>query len=89
MRKSEFTELECNILLSLQFDIRFVSPIPFLERFQRIFDYDREHEDYCSWKVGMLARDFCYFMQREVKFLQFRPSQIAAASLVLAVKTHY
>ena len=89
MKKSEFTALECDILLSLQFDIKFVSPIPFLERFQRIFDFDREEANYGSWKVGSMARDFCYFMQREAKFLQFRPSQIAAASIVLAVKTYY
>ena len=62
MKKSVFNELECNILISLQFEINFVSPILFLERFQRIFDFDREQADFRSWKVGYMARDFCSFM---------------------------
>ena len=33
MKKSVFHELECSILVSLQFEINFVSPILFLERF--------------------------------------------------------
>ena len=31
---------ESQILAALDFDVRIISPIPFLERFERIFDLD-------------------------------------------------
>ena len=89
VKTEDFLALEMDILKVLKFDLQFVSPLPFLDRYQRVFGLDLEEADSASRKVGALARDFCLFMQREAHFLQFRPSQQAAAALVLAVKTHH
>ena len=89
VKKQDFISLEKDILKALQFDLQFISPIFFLERYQRVFGVDLEDIDITSRKIGRLARDFCFLMQRDADFLQFRPSQIAATSLVFAVKTYY
>ena len=39
--------------------------------------------------MGKQARELCVAAQREAIFLDYRPSQIAAASLTFAVKTHF
>lgn len=72
---SNFLALEMDILKVLNFDLQFLSPLPFLDRYQRIFNLDLEETDPASRSVGGLARGFCLFMQREACFLQFRPSQ--------------
>ena len=41
-------ELEARILTELNFDVRFVSPLRFLERFQRILEVDKEDEEVFS-----------------------------------------
>ena len=89
VKNQEYISLEKDILNSLQFDLQFVSPIAFLERYQRVFGVDLEDLDVPSRKIGRLAREFCYVMQREADFLQFKPSQIAATALVFAIKTYY
>ena len=38
-------ELECEILKKLNFDIRYIPSVTFLERFQRIFFLDQETTD--------------------------------------------
>ena len=89
VRKDEFIALERDIVRSLQFSLQWVSPIAFLERFQRVFQLDREDKDEASFFVGELARDYCLVMLRNADFLQFRPSQIAAAAITMAIRTHY
>ena len=89
VQTEDFLALERAVLNALQFDLQFVSPLLFLDRYQRIFGLDLESTDSDSAKVGGLARDFCLFMQREASFLQYRPSQVAASALVLAVRTHF
>ena len=42
---ADFVKLEITILKALQFDVTYVTPIHFLERFQRILTLDREHCD--------------------------------------------
>ena len=72
---SNFLALEMDILKVLKFDLQFLSPLPFLDRYQRVFNLDLEETDPASKIVGGLARGFCFFMQREARFLQFKPSQ--------------
>lgn len=87
--KRDFLYLEREIVVALEFSMHDVTPLAFLGRFQRVFDLDRETEDDAAKYVGNLARDYCLLMQRDASFLQFMPSQIAAASITLAIKTHY
>ena len=41
----ELIQLEHEIIVKLDFDLHFTSPIPFLERFQRIFNLDQVSRD--------------------------------------------
>ena len=77
--------MESSILTALEFDVKFTTPVTFLERFQRIFGLDREKEDPMSKKVGTIARKCCRFMLIRSHFLEFSPSQIAAVSLLFAI----
>lgn len=36
----DFVNLELQVLIPLEFDLKYVSPIPFLERYQRILGFD-------------------------------------------------
>lgn len=40
LNKRELIELEDDIIHQLDFDLHFTGPIPFLERFQRIYNLD-------------------------------------------------
>lgn len=59
--------------------------MPFLERFQRIFCLDQENVDHDFKQVGFTARQFCKYMQRYGQFLDWKPSQIAAAAFMLSL----
>ena len=43
--KKSFRKLELEVLLALDFDVSYVSPLAFLERYSRIFDIDRTAHD--------------------------------------------
>ena len=48
IRREAVIELEARILTELNFDVRFVSPLRFLERFQRLLEVDKEDEEVFS-----------------------------------------
>ena len=79
--------MEETILKTLQFQIRFVDVPFFLERFKRLFDLDRT--DNRSVQISQMAGRFSKFALREGQFLDFKPSQIAAACLILACNISY
>lgn len=60
--------------------------MPFLERYQRLLGIDDEKGSHDFKQVGFTARQFCKYMQRFAQFLEYKPSQIAAAAIVLAVR---
>jgi len=72
--KRDVLAQEMRILKALDFNIRFTTPLFFLERFQRIFDLDLEAEDPAAKHVGTWARKFCRFMLLHSHFLCFRPT---------------
>lgn len=43
--KQDIFDLEESIIRNLDFDLHFTSPIPFLERFQRIYNLDYVRRD--------------------------------------------
>ena len=42
--------------MALEFSVHYAGPIPFIERFQRILNADREREDPDLKQVGFTAR---------------------------------
>ena len=73
IEKHILVQLELKILLELEFDMRFPTPIAFLERFQRAFELDREEDDRAH-RIGNLARKFCLKMVMSQNFLEFSAS---------------
>ena len=69
----------------LDFSIRGVYSCHFLERYLRLFGIDGKKQDKNAHQIADLARNYCRFMQREALFLDYKPSVIAASSLVLAI----
>ena len=65
---------EIRILKSLQFQIRYPSPLLFIDRFQRIFGLDQEELDPDAARVGAWSRKFSRFMMLHADFLSLRPS---------------
>ena len=84
MEKKAIFELESSILRELAFDIRFIPPLAFLERLERLFEVDKD--DPFSKLIGDVARQLCRLMIISSNFLQFKPSQIAAAALLVSLK---
>ena len=72
--RDKILDLEASIIYELDFDFRHTSPVPFLERFQRIFSLDREDTNPTSKAVGEIARKYCRFMLIRTHFLDFKPS---------------
>lgn len=83
--KERLVALEERIIKELNFRMHFAGPIPFLQRFQRYFNIDQERGNQGAKQVGFAARQFCRFMMRKSEFLNFKPSQQAAAAFALAI----
>lgn len=62
-----------------------MTPIFFLERFQRIFGVDQEAIDLNDQRVANLARKMLRCMLLSSIYLRFKPSQVAAVALVLSI----
>ena len=75
IQKDAILELEIDILLTLDFEVRFVPAHRFLERYQRLFELDSEKTEKLSRTVGIRARNFLRYMLLSAKFTSFRPSQ--------------
>ena len=76
--------MEEDIIRTLDFNLRKVSQIQFLERYLRLFGLDNV-KDKRSMQIAALAGQYCKFMQREACFLKFKPSHKAAASLLFSI----
>ena len=87
IQKKYFIRLENKVCRALEMDLTFTSPLPFLERFLRILDLDRPH-DQEGRTVTKLAKQICLQTMRTAAFLEFRPSTIAAGCLLMAIKQH-
>lgn len=85
IQKKYFIKLENKILNALEFNMAYISPLPFLERFQRVLDIDRLDNPQ-NRQIDSLARSLCLQTMRTASFLEYRPSTIAAACLLLSIK---
>ena len=83
--RDDLIDLETGIIRTLDFDLHYTSPLTFLERYQRLFELDRIVEDRTSGVIDEIARLLIRSLLRSRTYLSLKPSQIAAASLTLAV----
>lgn len=72
------------IIKELDFDLRYVTPVPFLERFFRMYGLE-DRNSATSTHIRNLSHEYCRFMLRDSQFLDYKPSQLAAAALVFAI----
>ena len=77
--------MEEKIVRTLDFDCQFVSPLPFLRRFLQAYGIKSDEADPGRQQIADLAMEHIYLMQGFSSFLEYRPSQIAAASVLCAI----
>ena len=65
VEKKTLLMLEKEILCTLEFSMHFVSAVPFLERFQLIFGFEKMEQDINSKQIGDLSRKLCRFMIKD------------------------
>jgi hypothetical protein len=68
--------MEAEILIKFDFDFTVLSPIPFLERFVRLYEV---HNDFF---IDTLAFELLKQLVSVSKFVDVKPSHLAAATLV-------
>ena len=83
--RDDLIDLETSIIRTLDFDLHYTSPLTFLERYQRLYELDRIIEDRTSGVIDEIARLLIRSLLRSRNYLSLKPSQIAAASLTLAI----
>lgn len=79
LEKEDVIALEEKVLTRLQFDFNYPSSLTFLERFLRLAEHHK-HPGIVS-----ISEDLLKVAATQSAFLDYRPSRIAAAVLVMAV----
>lgn len=94
IRLEDLVSLESHILTTLDFDIQFETPNNFLDRYIQLLKLDEGlfGEPFLASEFQRVARTvagvgrfLCKLALRSVDFLNFMPSQIAAAAALLAL----
>ena len=70
----DLIDLEEQIVRTLDFDVQNTSPLPFLDRYLRIFNLDQNENCHASAQVSSLARLVMRDFTFESKSLNFKPS---------------
>ena len=81
-------DLEEDIIRKLDYDLLVPFPTLFLERYQRIFGLDKYQKSKTAAYVNKLARHFCNDFLKLEKYLSYKPSQVAAVSLLMAMNIY-
>lgn len=79
MEKEDVVALEERVLTQLQFDFNYPSSLTFLERFLRLAEYHKHPA------ITQVSEDLLKVAATQSAFLDYRPSRIAAAVVVMAV----
>lgn len=77
--KEELEDLEFEIILMFGCDFNFHGPINFVDRYLRLLNYSNEEV------IQMMCYEICKFSLNDDLFLNYRPSQIAACSVILSI----
>lgn len=83
--RQDLLDLEEDIIRTLDFDLRSVSPLLFLERYLRVFQLHNDASDYQSRVIASLSRQFSKSFLRQQAYLSAKPSQVAGAALILSI----
>ncbi len=84
----DLVRLEEKIIKALEFDLQRTSSLHFLERYQRLFGLDQLLTDKHAYLVDASATYLCRFMLKDVQFLTYKQSEIAAAAFMLALNAN-
>ena len=74
IEKSELFNLEEKIIKSLDFELHFSGPIPFLERYLRMYNLDLASNDEEAFTISVLAHSFCQMVLKSPAYLSLKPS---------------
>ena len=77
--KESLIELENEIIFMFGCDFNFHGPTNFLDRYLRVLDFHNEDV------IQMMSSEISKFSLNDEKFLNYRPSQIAACSVILSI----
>ena len=77
--KQALIELELEIITMFGFDFNFPGPVETMERFLRILGYNKNTE------VDKLSRSILKHQIRLASLLNYRPSQVAACAVIIAI----
>ena len=80
--KQSLIDLEAQILIKMGFDFNFPGPIQIMERYLRILDYDTNKT------IMDMAFQISKFQLNDARFLNYKPSAIAACSVILGVNIY-
>lgn len=80
--KQSLIDMESDILMRLGFDFNFPGPIQSMERYLRILGYDLNRT------VFDMGFQICKFQLNEALFLDYRPTQISAAAVILSINIY-
>lgn len=83
--KQSLIDMEERIIRILDFSLLTASPITFMERYMRIFGVDQVGKDEDADMVSALARKVISIMIKDRSILNYKPSQIGAAALLLSL----
>ena len=86
--KQKMIDLEFLIVKNLKFEFECQSPIMFLERFLRLFGMDQT-TNCLNLQIQESTLEFLFFISRKADFLDYSPSQQAAAAIIFAIKLSY
>lgn len=80
--KSQLVDLEATILVKFGFDFNFQGPMQSMERFMRILNYDQNQ------MIFEMSYQICKFQLNDASFLKYKPSIVAACSLILSINIY-
>lgn len=76
--KADVIYLEEQIINMLDFDFNFLSPLSFLERFLRLSECPKDSQ------LSVISLEIIKIAAADMSFLDFKPSEIAGAALVIS-----
>jgi hypothetical protein len=82
VNKQTLIDLEAQILIKMGFDFNFPGPIQSMERYLRVLNYDTNKT------IMDMAFQISKFQLNDARFLNYKPSNIAACSVILAINIY-
>ena len=68
MLKDQIVDMETEILSLFAFDFNYIGPVPFIERYLRLLDREKDA------RLLQISIQLCKFSLSDERFLNYRPS---------------